>query len=100
LAAGSYGSPPAGVLSVQFTQDGRIVSVGRDRVIRIWGTDGKPRGASPVLPSLPIKVAATFDNGTMIAGDYDGKLTLWDGQTLSTILAASASPAQSAPVKP
>jgi WD40 repeat protein len=68
------------VLSVQFTSDGRIVSVGRDSIIRTWGADGKPRGnASPVNDALLTKVAASADAKLFVAGDYQGKVILWDG---------------------
>jgi WD40 repeat protein len=79
-AAGEYGLIPGGVLSVQFTSDGRIVSVGRDSIIRTWGADGKPRGnASPVNDALLTKVAASADAKLFVAGDYQGKVILWDG---------------------
>jgi WD40 repeat protein len=79
-AAGEYGIIPGGVLSVQFAGDGRIVSVGRDSIIRTWGADGKPRGnASPVNDALLTKIAASSDGKLFVAGDYQGKVILWDG---------------------
>jgi WD40 repeat protein len=79
-AAGEYGVIPGGVLSVQFAADGRIVSVGRDSVIRTWGADGKARGnASPANDALLTKVAASADAKLFVAGDYQGKVILWDG---------------------
>jgi cytochrome c/WD40 domain-containing protein len=79
-APGHYGVIPGGVLCAQFTGDGRIVSVGRDSVIRIWGADGKPRGrVSPANDALLTKVAASFDGNLFLAGDYQGKVILWDG---------------------
>jgi len=87
-AQGEYGVIPGGVLSVQFASDGRIVSVGRDSVIRTWGADGKPRGnASPANDALLTKVAPSPDAKLFLAGDYQGKLVLWDGSKLSTLRA-------------
>jgi len=87
-AQGEYGVIPGGVLSVQFASDGRIVSVGRDSVIRTWGADGKPRGnASPANDALLTKVAPSPDAKLFLAGDYLGKLLLWDGSKLSTLRA-------------
>jgi WD40 repeat protein len=80
---GQYGVIPGGVLGVQFTSDGRVVTVGRDSTIRVWGADGKPRGnASPANDALLTKVAASFDGKVFIAGDYQGKVVLWDGTKL------------------
>jgi WD40 repeat protein len=85
---GQYGAIPGGVLSVQFTSDGRVVSVGRDSFIRIWGTDGKPRGASPADDVLLTKVAASSDGKLFVAGDYAGKVLLWDGAKLTYLRGA------------
>jgi WD40 repeat protein len=84
-APGQYGAMPGGVLGVQFTNDGRIVSVGRDSTIRVWSADGKARGASPADDALLTKVAASPDGKLAIAGDYDGKVMVWDGTKLSVL---------------
>jgi hypothetical protein len=55
--AGTFGTPPGGVLSLQFTSDGRLVSVGRDSTVRVWGMDGKQMAASGVASALLTKVA-------------------------------------------
>jgi len=95
-APGEYGIIPGGVLSVQFTSDGRIVSVGRDSIIRTWSADGKARGsASPANDALLTKVAASPDGKLVIAGDYQGKVLLWDGSRLSTLRGAPAHPPSS-----
>jgi WD40 repeat protein len=85
-AAGTYGTPPGGVLSVQFAPDGRIVSVGRDAMIRAWGADGKPRGASKPAAALLTKVAASADGKLVIAGDFDGRVVVWNGKELGDLL--------------
>ncbi|MBS1857105.1 MAG: hypothetical protein JST11_17170 [Acidobacteria bacterium] len=84
-APGHYGVIPGGVMSLQFTGDGRIASVGRDNTIRIWSADGKPRGASPPDASLLNKVACSFDGKLVIAGDYAGRLLAWDGAKLTPL---------------
>ncbi len=76
---GTFGTPPGGVLSVQFMSDGRLVSVGRDSTIRVWGMDGKQKAASAAAPALLTKVAASFDSRIFIAGDFNGRLVIWDG---------------------
>jgi WD40 repeat protein len=74
-----------------FASDGRLASVGRDRIIRVWSSDGKPVAASAVQPALLTKMAASFNGKLFIAGDYEGKLLLWDGRQISTL---SPHPAQ------
>ena len=82
-APNTYGVIPGGVLGVQFTSDGRIVSAGRDSIIRIWSADGAAKGASTKAEALLTKVAASFDGKLAIAGDYRGRVALWDGKQLS-----------------
>jgi WD40 repeat protein len=76
---------PAGVLSLQFAPDGTLVSVGRDNAIRLWAADGKAKGASQPASALLTKVAASFDSKFFVAGDFDGKLILFDGKTSKTV---------------
>jgi hypothetical protein len=84
-APGGYGTPPGGVLSLQFTYDGRLVSVGRDSTIRIWGADGKPKGASAAYSSLLTKVAASSDGKLVLVGDALGRVYVWDGKQSRTV---------------
>ncbi len=84
-APNTYGVIPGGVLGVQFTSDGRLVSVGRDSIIRSWLADGKAQGASPKCEALLTKVAASFDGKLAIAGDFHGRLFVWDGKQLSSL---------------
>jgi len=86
--AGQYGVIPGGVLSVQFTSDGRIVSAGRDSTIRFWSADGKAKGASPADDALLTKVACSFDSKIAIAGDYAGKVVAWDGAKVTVLRGA------------
>ncbi len=83
----SIGKAHKGVLGVQFASDGRIVSTGRDSTIRIWSADGKPKGASAASDALLTKVAVSCDGKLAIAGDYQGRIVIWDGRTLLSRLA-------------
>jgi WD40 repeat protein len=79
-APNTYGKIEGGVLSLNFMPDGRLASVGRDRTIRVWTSDGKPRGASAAYTSLLTKVAASYDGKLTIAGDYSGHIQYWDAK--------------------
>jgi WD40 repeat protein len=77
--------PPGGVLSVWFMTDGRLTSVGRDRTMKIWTGDGKPVSSTPVESALLIKVTASFDSKLTVAGDYQGRVLLWDGKQVAPV---------------
>lgn len=82
--AGTFGTPPGGVLGVQFTSDGRLVSVGRDSTIRVWGMDGKQKAAANPNPALLTKVAASPGGKLIVAGDFEGRILIWDGKQILT----------------
>jgi hypothetical protein len=88
-APNTYGTPPGGVLGLQFISDGRLVSVGRDSTIRFWSVDGKPKGPSQSTGELLTKVAASFDGKLAIAGDYQGRVLIWDDKQMFTVLPKS-----------
>jgi len=75
-----YGKPPSGVLSVQYLSDGRLITVGRDKAIHLWTSEGKPISATPPSDALLTKVTGSWDAKLFIAGDYQGHLTYWDGK--------------------
>jgi WD40 repeat protein len=79
-AAKVYGTIPGGVLSLQFLADGRLVSTGRDRTIRLWSSEGKQQWASATFDEMLTKVAASYDGKLLVAGDYEGRVFLWDGK--------------------
>jgi WD40 repeat protein len=76
-------TPPGGVLSVCFMADGRLASVGRDRTMKIWTSEGKPVSSSPVEADLLTKVTVSFDSKITVAGDYRGRVLLWDGKLVT-----------------
>lgn len=86
-----YGKPVAGIMAADFMPDGRLVTVGRDRVIHVFGTDGKPQSATAPYDRLLTKVAATFGANIIAVGDYNGGVVLWDGRKSEPLPAASLS---------
>ena len=52
-SAKGRGKKPGGVLSAQFTKDGRLLTCGRDRTVRFWDASGKPLASYQTPSSLP-----------------------------------------------
>jgi WD40 repeat protein len=67
-----------GVLSVRFTHDGRFISTGRDRRVKLWSSEGQPLRTIGPLDELPLRAVFTHDGKRVIAGDFSGRLTVWD----------------------
>lgn len=75
-----------GVTSVVFGPNGMLYSVGRDSTYRLWSADGKPKGAGKPQESLLTRIAASADSRLAIAGDYQGRILIWDAKGAVAIL--------------
>lgn len=67
-----------GVLTAAYVADGRLISGGRDRTVRIWNQNGKRVKQFTGVKDLPLSVSLSADKKTLIAGDFRGFLTSWD----------------------
>jgi hypothetical protein len=68
-----------GVTAVDFTRDGRVVSVGRDRVPKIWTTDGAQQRAFEACADIGLAVAACDETNRVLVGDWTGEIRVWNG---------------------
>ena len=69
---GTFGKLPSGVLAVSFASDGRLLSSGRDKLARLWKTDGSQAKTYSYAPATPTAVAISYDGRTVIVGDASG----------------------------
>ena len=72
--AGVFGKLPNGVLHAHFARDGFLISCGRDRNARLWDSLGRLRVTIKLASEVPLQVAISHDNKTMIVGDSAGKV--------------------------
>ncbi len=90
----AWAGHPGGVQSVKFGHDGRIISAGRDRVVKIWDSNGAQQKAFEALPDIALRTAFTHDAARAIAGDWSGQVRVWtisDGKAAGTFSANPAS---------
>lgn len=71
---GVYGKLPSGVLTASFGPTGQLLSAGRDRIVRLWDSNGTQLSTFPIQESLPIQTAVSYDGATLVAGDAAGKI--------------------------
>jgi hypothetical protein len=77
-----------GVESVVFAHDGRLASVGRDRLPKVWNADGSEAKSFEALPDVGLSVAFAHDGARIAAGDLSGEVRLLDvagGQLLAKV---------------
>src|SRR6516162_3635124 len=86
----SWGAHGGGGQSVQYTHDNRLVSCGRDRVVKVWDQNGAQQRAFEALPDVAVRCCFTHDGGRVVAGDWTGGVRVWDakdGRTVGSLLA-------------
>lgn len=83
-----WNAHPGGAESVDFAPDGRLVTGGRDKTVKIWTADGQQQRAITASDDIVMSVAFSEDNKRVISGDYNGKISVWnvdDGAKLADI---------------
>ncbi len=83
----SWAAHAGGVLWVDFTPDGRIVSCGRDKIAKVWDATGKQIIATEAFGDLALRCALNSDR--VIAADWTGDIRVFamDGKKLGTLTA-------------
>jgi hypothetical protein len=74
----NWAAHPGGVASIRFAHDGRLVSGGRDRIVKIWDGNGAQQKAFDALADIALRVAFTHDDARVAGGDWLGELRLWE----------------------
>ena len=74
----NWGAHGGGVASIEFTRDGRIVSVGRDKVAKLWTTDGTQERAFEGFADVGLAVSYCDETSRVIAGDWTGEIRVWN----------------------
>jgi WD40 repeat protein len=67
-----------GVLGAQYARDGQIVTCGRDNTARVWKADGSQAAKFEGFTDLPSKVVFSHDGQRVFAGDFTGKVWVWE----------------------
>ena len=67
-----------GCLAVDYIRDGRLVSNGRDQVVRLWNGDGGQLREFPGQTDLGMEVAFDAESERVLAGDWTGMVRIWN----------------------
>jgi WD40 repeat protein len=72
------------------SEDGTIVSCGRDRLVKLWKPDGALIRALEPMKELVTRAIFTHNAGRVVAGDWSGEIRMWnaaDGKPVTTLKA-------------
>ena len=89
----SWGAHGGGVASARFAKDGRIVTTGRDRIVRVWGQDGGKQKEFEPFGDLALRAVFADDDSKVVAGDWSGEVRVIDGKEGKKIANLAANPA-------
>ena len=89
----SWGAHGGGVASARFAKDGRIVTTGRDRAVRVWGQDGGKRKEFEAFGDLALRAVFDDEDSKVVAGDWSGEVRVFDGQEGKRVANLLANPA-------
>lgn len=73
-----WAAHPGGALAVDFSLDGKIVTTGRDKTVKIWDVAGKQLQSIAASDDLVMAAVFSEDSSKVISGDYNGKIVAWN----------------------
>ena len=81
-----------GTSDVEFARDGRLVSAGRDRVVKLWQPDGTHAADYQGLSELALAVSICDETNRVIGADWNGQIRVWNVADGSEIGQLQANP--------
>lgn len=73
-----WGAHGVGAASVDFARDGRIISAGRDRVVKIWDQNGTAVRTFEAMGDLALACAICNETNRVIGADWTGAIRVWN----------------------
>jgi len=89
----SIGAHGAGVESVRFAKDGRLVSAGRDNVVRVWDPSGNKQRDFEPFGDVALEAVFSHDESKLIAADWSGEVRVWDAKDGKRLANLAVNPA-------
>ena len=74
----NWGAHGAGTSSVDFARDGRIVSAGRDRIVKVWDQNGTAVRAFEAMTDIALACAICNETNRVIGADWTGAIRVWN----------------------
>ncbi len=85
----TFNAHGGGVESLRFAKDGRLVTTGRDRLVRVWDQNGGKQREFEPFGDLALEAVFTHDESSVVAADWTGEIRVWnskDGRRLANLV--------------
>ncbi len=77
-----------GVQAARYAPDNRLLTCGRDRLVRLWDQNGAQQRVFEAFTDVALRAAVTHDTARVLAGDWTGDIRVWttaDGKRAGTL---------------
>lgn len=88
----NWGAHGGGAKSVEFTRDGRLVSAGVDRTVKLWKADGSQEKAFPAFGDIALDATYAAEGDRVVGGDWTGEIRVWNPADGAQVGALAANP--------
>ena len=88
----TWNAHPDGTLSAYFDPKGKIVTSGRDKMVKLWQGDGKAISTIKDFKDIVMEVCYSHDGSRVIAGDWTGQVSVWNSSDGKKIGELNANP--------
>jgi hypothetical protein len=78
--------------SVKYAMDGRLVTCGRDMIVRTWDGQGTKLKDFEAFSDLALRAVFTHDGARVLAGDWTGEIRVWSAADAKRIGHLSTNP--------
>jgi hypothetical protein len=89
----NIGAHGGGAESVRFGKDGRLVTTGRDRAVRIWDASGNKQRDLESFGDIALEAVFVGDDPRVVAGDWSGEVRIYNAKDGKRLAALAANPA-------
>ena len=88
----TWNAHSGGTLSAHYAQNGNIVTAGRDKTVKFWDGNGKGLRTISGFTDIVMESRLSHDGSKIIAGDWTGKVGVWNSADGKHIGDLSANP--------
>ena len=88
----TWSAHAGGSLGARYGMDGRIVSAGRDKLVKLWDGNGGALKSFPSLADLALRATLTHDGARVVSGDWTGTVSVFTSTDAKKIGELSANP--------